>query len=297
MTAIGRNRGAWLRVGAVAAVALALCGAPSASLAAPGGRTGQAGAKTQAGARRVGQKVGRYSSGAAQGLTRLYKPKQAAKLAQASTAALEKAQITEAQYQAMVHVGLTLIKMFPPQNHRYISLGRSATQLVAVLQNLEPERAINLPMTGMRSAPAESLHPQYFEHLQKMIPDRLLAHGETLVLMDLAVSGSSLKNTEVILKKYLEHRGFTNKVEVLTFSSVVNGPDGKPYANIPLTQTAYPLDPIMRDNERGEYPSYIVGTTSSSELERLPFYDQQKEALMMRMQHDETLDKQLSKGN
>jgi len=228
-------------------------------------------------------------------LRNLYDPAHAADLAKTSAQRLTDAELTEEQYVSIRGAGVELVNRFPPADHFYISLGRSATQLVAFLQDLNPEIAINLPASGLGSAPDATLEPAYFEHFQKMIPDSVLESGKKIVLMDLAVSGGSLRNAEKLLRSYLQHRGFKNELDVVTFTSsatTIKGALDQDYHNIVLSDGLSPLYNIMSGNEKGEYPEYHVGTTAPSALQRLDFYMKQKDALLHRMQHDEELSKQ-----
>ena len=121
--------------------------------------------------------------------------------------------LTSTNYGAMRDGALALLRQYDPRKHYFAGVGRSPSELVAFLKTMGENVACQIPASAMKSMPSSSRDAEFYNHFDKLIPASVLKSGRTMVLVDLICSGASLGNTGAMLKKYLQHKGASNKVK------------------------------------------------------------------------------------
>src|SRR5262249_35338984 len=134
-----------------------------------------------------------------------------------STARLEAAGLSEQGYKGIRNANGEVLRRFSARKYTFVGLGRSLTYNIAFLQNLNPDIAFNLPLSGLRTASVEKLERVYFDHFRRVLPDQLFLSRKTILLMDGVLKGNSLAKGAALLRKYIESRGFKTKLETLAF--------------------------------------------------------------------------------
>lgn len=128
-----------------------------------------------------------------------------------------------------------------PRDCTVVGIGRSPTPITAFIDNYEPGRAINLPLSNFRHHPdlgvtlpepynrpgiANSFRPLnpaeeaiIFQHFDEYLLKRLRFGTKEILLLDVSEVGSSLFSAERYIRKFLAARGVQIKVRTYGFTT------------------------------------------------------------------------------
>ena len=117
-------------------------------------------------------------------------------LSSAKALELEEEQLIENSYEEIRLLAHRLVSEFPPPGHLYVGVGRSPTPLIAFLQAIDSEAAINFPLSDLKyygdpfdmdEASFKILH-QHFENFFGSYRKK----GKAIVFIDYIISGTTL---------------------------------------------------------------------------------------------------------
>ena len=195
----------------------------------------------------------------------------------------------EIDFQIAKEIVHNILTVCPPTECYYVGVGRSPTLLIAMLQTLAPESAMNFPFSAYRQAIGERILLDYmqrsdelelFKHFERRLPSEKVLRGRKILFLDTATYGDSLITLDMWLRKFLAERTKILPYEFYVFSlkgSVaqvkkrmadaqphlkMHGfelPDGIPFA-MHLGGETY--------DKAAEFTSYQAGHVSSDETPR-----------------------------
>jgi hypothetical protein len=200
------------------------------------------------------------------------------------------------QYESLKWGAQELLRRHPPsQGRTYIGVGRSASPLVAFLENLGAGNVGYLPSDGLKNdAMTPQLEAAFHQYFAKFIPRSALTRGDTITLFQQSDSGKTLTALKPVLQRYIAKMGSSSKVELVAFSTKA-APNG--VARID-TRGQQALQELNGDTFKtvAYYTYHRVGSDALGDLKRpRGDYGQFKQALLDRMQRDQALDDYLQK--
>jgi hypothetical protein len=195
----------------------------------------------------------------------------------------------------------TLLRELPPDQHYFVGLGRDPAPIIAMLQNIgEKDLAVNLPGssgkrgTGAPWAAGQLPHAKIAEYIEHFVPEAVLKGQRTLVLVDQTRSGTTLTEFGALVDAYLQRIG-SKAAKRVAFS-----PKAQPASTMRIDTSAFPeVERFLTPSHFGgkyegvvsEHPRHIMGPRSHPwEIKVRPEYQQMREALRKRMEHDDALD-------
>ncbi len=128
-----------------------------------------------------------------------------------------------------------------PQSCLVVGIGRSPTPVTVFIENYEPGRAINLPLSNFRHHPeADVIFPEpyndanfadtfrpltkteestVFQHVDEHLLKRLRPEHKEILLLDVSEVGASLFSAERYIRKFFQARGIRIGVRSFAFTT------------------------------------------------------------------------------
>ena len=178
----------------------------------------------------------------------------------------------------------------------YLGVGRSASAIVAFLENLGAQNVGYLPADGLKQEKTISpqLQAEFDKYFAKFIPKAALTRGDTITLFQQSDSGATLKALKPMLDKYIAGLGSKSKVELVAYTTK-QMPAGVNSINTRGKQTLQELNGDAFKTA-AVYSYHRIGTDKMADVkDRRDHYDEFKQALLQRMETDQGLDDFLQK--
>jgi hypothetical protein len=193
-------------------------------------------------------------------------------------------------YASISRTARQLLEDFPPDDDRfYVGVGRSATPIMAFLENLGSKRVAYLPIDGLDTdnGVSKPMEAKLATYLTTTIPAAVLKAGQPITLFQRALTGETLAALKKILEKQVKASGSQSRVEVLSIAPA----DPTNEQDIPR------IDTRGHDQLNGsgyaassKYGYHQVGKNELSDLQPRPDYARFKQGLLERMRRDGELD-------
>ena len=199
--------------------------------------------------------------------------------------------LSEAQYRDIRTAALELMGRFPPDRYFYLGVGRDPSPVLAFLENLSPDISTQIPASGIKGGVQAQHEPEYFRHLDRLLPAEVLKGGRSILLVDRSNvgSGRSLNAFRTVLQKYLQARGSSTAVEGVGYvqgDTIGFGLHVIDYRGFPEMQRFWQsqYEAVAR------YPYNVIGPQKLETLRENPAYGAFRAKMLERMQSDATLD-------
>lgn len=115
--------------------------------------------------------------------------------------------IVEFETHEIYEIYRALTKMYPPENHIYIGIGRSPTPVLALIEAIGQNK-VNVPLsrvTGDYLSQKERL--SLYRHFERFLPKPKEIENNSIILIDYTVSGISLKSAHEYILDYYNSLG------------------------------------------------------------------------------------------
>ncbi len=188
-----------------------------------------------------------------------------------------------------------LLRRYPADRSFFVGVGRSPAPLVAILQNLHPDLAINFPASGLsgRSGIDRRYLGEYHRHFAAFFPPEVIWGHRDIVLIDRSVGGHSIATLKWLLQEWLVGIGSKVQVRGVGFSNYISakGVDRIDTQRFPV------LSELLQEPFEtwfGEFVgSHPIGLRRLEDLRRNSGYDHAKNLLRELMETDSHLDGEL----
>ena len=194
------------------------------------------------------------------------------------------------QYEQIRQAGLDVLQQYP--GHLVIAPGRSMTALAAFLQNLNPDLAVNVPVSGLKKGKSQwSNH--WIAHLDHLLlPVMQRQPTRPLLVVDRSSKGGTILAQQQILQNWLQVKKLSLPVEILSFD---RHPEHKGrfarynIENMPAFNTPQLWEDVA------QYPYHLVGQDATPRARRA--YTKLMSHMRARMVRDPDLDRFVQEHN